>query len=137
MKNKIILIVCIVILIFVNWQSACIKISPTNSKINEIIKDSLPEDSKPILIIMQDFFVSNPRMEIIYINNMKISTLRTSSGSQSNPKYKIISEVIENDIFNYLWIVNIILLIIIIFNIVIIKRRNKKLEEETYNKLLK
>ena len=48
---------------------------------------------------MQDFFVSNPWMEIIYINNMKISTLRTSSGSQNNPKYKIISEVIENDIF--------------------------------------
>lgn len=126
MKNKVILVLFIIIFVFINLFSFFVRVAPTTNKINEIVKEFLPNNSKPIIILMEAFFVSNPWIEIIYVNQNKINILKTTTGGQSNSKYGIISEVINSDIFNYLWIVNIILiLIIIIFFSIIIKQRKK------------
>lgn len=121
-KYKVITIILILVLLVANILALNCRIAFPNNEINNNINTIIPQGTTPILIISEYFFTSNPWIEIICIDGWKIDCIKTRMGGASNPKANIVAEMIENNIFNNIWILNIVIIMIIIL-ILILKKK--------------
>ncbi len=129
MKSKVIITITIIIFVVINLYSIYCKMAVPNEDMKSILKDILPQDSIPIVVQMENFFVSNPWVRVIYIQNYRFNIFEKHTGGQNQPLYQIISEVIDNNLFNYIWVINVLLILIIIVNVIILKRNKEVVYE--------
>ena len=118
MKSKVIITITIIIFVVINLYSIYCKMAIPNEEMKSILKDILPQDSIPIIVQMENFFVSNPWVRVIYIQNYRFNIFEKHTGGQNQPLYQIISEVID-----------VLLILIIIVNVIILKRNKEVVYE--------
>ena len=130
MKKKIKIAIWILIIwtIFINIISMSNRITFIDNEKSEILREQfdLPDNVKVFAtIIPKSFF--RPSFKMIYLDDIIINIQDTGKlGEADNAAFQILPDMIENDIFQYIWIFNIINIIvfIIIFVIYKIKFRN-------------
>lgn len=83
MKRKVIIIITIIIFVVINLYSIYCKMTITNEEMKSILKDILPQDSIPIIVQMENFFVSNPWVRVIYIQNYRFNIFETHRRTES------------------------------------------------------
>lgn len=129
-RLKIVIWILIIWIVFINIISVSNRITFIDNEKSELLKKqfNLPDNSQVFATIIPKLFF-RPSFKMIYLDGITIHIQNTGKlGERDNNAFKILPDMIKNDIFQYIWIFNIINITILITIIVIykIKYHNNK-----------
>ena len=111
---KITTIIIIVLTIIINIIAMSNRVVFIDNEKSEILKErfDLPEHSRVLItIIPRSFF--RPYFKMVYLDDI-ICTMDTGKiGEAGDSAFSILPDMIEADIFEYIWIFNIVMVVII------------------------